>query len=958
MKPERWQKVDEIFHAALRCQPEERKAFIDKACQGDEELRRELESLLAQESAANAFIEEPAMDIMAKELADDQREAFIGRNIGQYKIISLLGAGGMGEVYRAEDRDLKRQVAVKVLASCFADDRERMARFEREAHLLASLNHPNIAAIYGLQESDGVRALIMELVEGATLADRIAVGPIPLEEALPIALQIAEALEYSHEKGVIHRDLKPANVKLTPEGTVKVLDFGLAKALEDGSTTNDLGKSATGTVATESEVILGTATYMAPEQARGLSVDRRADIWSFGAVFYEMLSGKRLYAGATVGDTLAALLKLEPDWNALPSDVPPRVRRLLRRCLTKDRRERLQAIGEARIEIASYLADPVEEPGQSATRIGTRHKLLLVGSGLALIIASAAVTWRLTTELAPPAPVRLEVALSGDQLTLRLGTYFALSPDGRRLAYIAGRYDNRHLCLRNLDRLEREELVRVESGHTPFFSPDGNWVGFATPSELKKIPVSGGTAVRVCAALDARGASWGPDNIVFAATFPKAPITGLMKVTESGGMPEPVTTLKGKEISHRWPQHLPGGRLVLFTSYESADVNNGKIEVVDLKTGERKMVYSGGTYGRYAASGHLLYVHRNTLFAASFDLRRLEITAKPVPVLTEVTTNGSGGAHFDVSPDGTLVYLSGQDSSALRKQLVWVEPGGKRTAISDQLRNYFWPAIAPDGRRLAVTILEQDNWDVWVHNLERDSQVRLTSHERADFMPVWSPDGRWIAFGSQRDGHSQIYRQMADGSGQPERLLESEYDQRPASFSPNGKYLLFVEQHPESLLDIRVFTLEGERKVEALAISRFNEGSPVFSPDGRWVAYQSDEAGRYEIYLQAFRGGGGKQQISTKGGETPRWSRDGRQLFYRVNNAIMSVAVRTEGNDLQAGVPQAVAETDPSFPSGDFDVAPDGKRFVLIRDDGSARPTLLKFTFHWFEELKRLVPRK
>ena len=410
MKPDRWQKVDEIFHAALQHKPDERKAFIEEACQGDEELRREIDSLLAEERGADQFIEQPAMEVVAKDLADDQREALIGKNIGPYKILSLLGAGGMGEVYRAEDSHLKRQVAVKVLASRFADDRERMARFQREAHLLASLNHPNIAAIHGLEESNSVRALVMELVEGRTLADRMAAGPIPLDEALPIALQMAEALEYSHEKGVIHRDLKPANVKLTPEGTVKVLDFGLAKALEDGSTTGDLEKSPTLTVAaTETGMVLGTAAYMAPEQARGLPVDKRADIWSFGVVFYEMLTGKRPYTGATTSDTLAALLKVEPDWNALPAEVPPRIRRLLRRCLTKDRRERLQAIGEARIEIARYLADPAEK--QSANQQlawGLSRNYCGSDRALALIIASAVVTWQLKRVPAPPAPLRLE----------------------------------------------------------------------------------------------------------------------------------------------------------------------------------------------------------------------------------------------------------------------------------------------------------------------------------------------------------------------------------------------------------------------------------------------------------------------------------------------------------------------------------------------------------------------
>ena len=391
-----------------------------------------------------------------------------------------------------------------------------------------------------------------------------------------------------------------------------MLDFGLAKALEDGSTSSKTPE------ATETGLVLGTAAYMAPEQARGLSVDKRADIWSFGVVFYEMLTGKRLYAGATASDTLAALLKVEPDWNALPSEVPPRIRRLLRRCLTKDRRERLQAIGEARIEIAGYLADPVKAAGESAIHIGVTQKLLLAGSGLALIIASAAVTWQLKQGPVPPAPLRFESRLPGDQaLALKLGTYFAFSPDGRRLAYIAGRYASRRLCLRPLDRLEGEELATVEFGHTPFFSPDGNWVGFGTASALNKVPVNGGRVELLCAAPDARGASWGPDDtIVFSANLPRVPPVGLMKVSAAGGEPEAVTTLKGRETGHRWPQHLPGRRLVLFTSYESADNDNGRIEVVDLKTGSRKVVHSGGTHARHCS------LRTSALCSSEHPLRR------------------------------------------------------------------------------------------------------------------------------------------------------------------------------------------------------------------------------------------------------------------------------------------------------------------------------------------------
>ncbi len=763
----------------------------------------------------------------------------IGKKISHYNVTEKLGAGGMGEVYRATDTKLNRDVALKVLPEVFANDAQRMARFSREAQVLASLNHPNIASIYGLEESGGVRCLVLELVEGPTLAERIAAGPLPTEEALNIARQIAEALEAAHEKGIIHRDLKPANVKVTPEGTVKVLDFGLAKALEDDPSSIDISESPTLSVAaTQAGVILGTAAYMSPEQARGQAVDKRADIWSFGVVLYEMLTGKRTFSGETISDTLAAVLRAEVDWVALPADTPASIRKLLRRCLDKDRKRRLHAIGEARIAIEEYLADPaaasvlISTPTVAPQPLWQRALPWAVAGVFALAFVVS--LWSPWSSPTPPSPLRLEVKVSPDEpLFTGTGAAAVLSPDGKTLAYVAESGGTRRLYLRPLDQLEATLLSGTEGARDPFFSPDGRWVAFFTDNALKKVSVTGGAPLTLCETQINRGGTWGPDDTIVFASHTSA---GLSRIPATGGTPEEITTRSEGELSHRWPHFLPNGKAVLFTQDQGATYDDATIEALVLRTGERKVLHEGGTYPRYLPSGstgHLVYVREATLFAAPFDPDRVEVTGQPAPVLEGVASLGApanGGAQYAFSPTGTLVYLAGAASSSVYS-LVRADRSGKATPLSDDQRFYGYPRLSPDGRRVALRVGEAASWDIWVYETERGTMSRLTFQGNSNDSPTWTPDGQRIAFSSDRDGGApNIYWKRADGAGAAERLTTSKNRQSPWSFSPDGKRLAFHENSPETVQDLWVLPLEGERKPELFLATPSLECAPSFPP--------------------------------------------------------------------------------------------------------------------------------
>jgi Tol biopolymer transport system component len=902
----------------------------------------------------------------------------IGTTVSHYKVTSKLGAGGMGEVWRAEDTKLGRDVALKVLPASVASDPERLARFEREARALAAFSHPNIAGIHGLEEADGQRFLVMEVAEGQTLADRLARGPLPVEEAVRVALQIAEALEVAHEKGIVHRDLKPGNVMVSPEGRVKVLDFGLAKALGahplSGGSGVDASHSPT-LAMTQAGVLLGTAGYMSPEQARGKAVDRRADIWSFGCVLYEMLAGHRAFDGETVTDVLGAIVHKEADLARLPAHVPTRMRQLLQQCLQKDASRRLQSIGDARVALQEWLENPkaAEPPTSSTAPAGLRWLpwAAAVVAGALGLLAGATLLGR---RGAPPEPVRrFEVNLTEDSVFSRLGSGLVASPDGRSIVYTTGQEgETQRLVLRPLDRFQETVLasgVSAAGTYNPFFSPDGEWLGFVTPRELKKISVTGGAPITLAAVERSRGATWGKDgSIVFAP----AVFSGLSRIPAAGGTAEPLTKLDEArgEKTHRWPQWLPDGRSVLFTvrGDGSPDYEGASIEVVRVDTGERKVIHRGGYYARYVPTGHVLYVQNGTLFALPFDAERLEAKGSQMPVLEDLETNpAEGSAQYGVSDNGLLTYLPRAEGLAPftiattdregRAQPLWKAPG-----------IYGGPRLSPDGRSLVVSVQRDGNWDVWVYDLDREVATRITFGERYDADPVWSPDGRWIAYESEVDGKDGVFRKRADGTGDAEVVLGPGTMTFPAptSWSPDGRLLMFQPDGGGGRSDLYVVEADGRGKPEPVMKTQYDESGGAFSPDGRWVAYTSDETGRREVFVTSFPPGGGKWQISDGGGAQAKWRRDGRELFFRSDEGVMSARVSAEGSSLRAGKPDLVFRGPflgglrglllPGFNFPDYDVSGDGRRFVVFTGGGSKRSAArARVVLNWFEELKRLT---
>jgi len=936
--------------------------------------------------------------------------------LGRYQIEALIGRGGMGEVYRARDTRLRRDVAVKVLPAAFTADAERMARFEREAHLLASLNHPHIATIHGLEEAESVRALVMELVEGPTLGERLRQGAMPLEEALAIARQMTEAIEYAHERGIVHRDLKPSNVKLTSEGAVKVLDFGLAKALEDAPPVEqDDSQSPTPSGrATRAGVILGTAAYMSPEQAKGKAADRRADVWAFGVVLYEMLSGQQAFTGETASETLAAVLKTEPEWSLLPASVPARVGRMLRRCLEKEPRRRVQAIGEARIVIEDALAGAPEET--VAVKLVPFWRRALPWS-LALLVTFLLGLWAPWRSAPQPESQRLSVELGADaSLVTDSGPAAVLSPDGSVLAFVARKAAGEktpfdvfpefapvlvevptQLYVRRLDQLQAAPLAGTGGARNPFFSPDGQWIGFFAGGKLKKVGATGGAAVTLCDAPQDRGGTWSEDGSIL---FTPGAQTGLWRVSSAGGAAEALTTPDpaAGETSHSSPQALPGGEAVLFTAYGAAgnfeDARLAANLVVQrLPGGSRKIVHRGGFDGRYLPSGHLVYMHEGTLFAAPFDLDRLETTGLPAPVLEGVAVRRA--AQFAFSHRGTLVFVPGPSGGAA-VPVQWMDREGKLQplravpGVSRTLR------FSPDGRRLALDILEGKNWDVWVYEWGRDTLSRLTFDPSGDTAPVWTPDGRRIAFSSARADQAtrNLYWQGADGTGEAERLGESKNIQIPNSWHPSGKSLAFQEQNTQTSWDILILPLEGDDasgwkpgKPTVFLNSPFSELESRFSPDGRWLAYSSNESGRQEVYVRPFipggselrsdagtsdslegarmrtiPGPGGKWQISTAGGTWPKWSRSRRELFYRgEDERIMVSAYTVEGDSFRAEKPRVWSPgLVPAGPAGPkFDLHPDGERVAVLKasaGEAEARHDHVTLIQNFFDELARIAP--
>ena len=957
MTPERWKQVSRLYEAARARPGHERGAFLAEACGGDSPLRREVESLLDQPTSP-PYLEGLRPAAVTRAMSDDgPKPALTGRRFGAYLVGERIDSGGMGDVYRARDTQLGRDVAIKVLQPAFASNPDRLARFEREARLLAALDHPHIGTIYGVEESDGTRALVLALVEGNTLAERLARGALPMGEALEVAHQIADALDAAHDKGIIHRDLKPANIKITPSGVVKVLDFGLAKALGPADAdASDLARSPTLTMGgTQEGVIMGTAAYMSPEQARGQPADKRADIWAFGCVLYEMLSGRPVFGGETVSDTITAILGKDVAWSALPAATPPSVRRLLRRCLTRERERRMRDIADAKLD----LEDANELVAGAPPR--PRRRLPWVAAIVSAAALAGAATYWLNGE--PNAPLVVRFSLSEEPIL----SDAALSPDGRHLVYgtLQGLYR----------RSMSDPVARLIPGtegdgaSNPAFSPDGQSIAYFSGTQafggaIKTVAVSGGAAVsQLTMDYSPYGMSWSEQGIIFGRSFGKGQ-KGVVRVVP-GGAREEVLIPIGEEFVHG-PQMLPDGQTVLFTLASGVAANRwdrARIVAQSLTTGERTTLIDGGGDGRYVPTGHIVYAVANSLFAVPFDDRRLQVTRSPVRVVEGVRRRGSqasGAADFALSRSGALAYVPAPPVS---RQLAIIDRGGAVRQLQFPSAAYQYPRISPDGTRLTVETQGDDESIVWVGELSGNALRRLTFSGRNRF-PIWAADGERITFQSDRQGDEGIFWQRADGSGATERLTTAATGTShiPEVWSPSGRHLLFrVESGPT--YSLWMYSLEKREAAPFGGVESSIPPNAVFSPDGQWVAYESREADKFLISVQPFPPTGTKYQV-VDGGIFPVWSRNGREVFFfRGSNQFTFVNVVSRPV-VSAGVPVHLWGEGPNRAMmhgrdahRGFDPTADGTFLSLVpaTPKSDADATQVHVILNWFEELEQLL---
>jgi Tol biopolymer transport system component len=882
------------------------------------------------------------------------------QTIAHYRITAKLGEGGMGEVWRATDTKLGRDVAIKVIPEFFAQDTDRLARFTREAQVLASLNHPHIAAIYGVED----RALVMELVEGPTLTERIAKGPIPLDEVLPIARQVAEALEYAHEKGIIHRDLKPANVKLTADNQAKVLDFGLSKVLHDTpSSVGDMANSPTETIgSTRAGMILGTVAYMSPEQARGRRVDRRTDIWAFGCVLYELLAEKSAFGGETVSDTIAAILSREPDWGKLPLATPSRLRDLLRRCLQHDPARRLQHIGDARIEIEEILAAPAAPVSVAPVHIPTKRREMIAWAiaTAALVVAASSAVGHFRR---PPAEAAAVVRFSippPEKTTFVTTALHSVSPDGRLLAFRATTPEGFRVYLQPLDSFAARALPGTEGAVYTFWSADSRFLAFGQQGKLRKIDVTGGPVQTIADGLGVGGGTWNRDGVIVA---PRSFDSVLYRVPAAGGTPTALTELdlaRG-ETGHQHPHFLPDGRHFLYLALNSQPENTAVYAASLDAPKAQKRILNVASQAMYSAPGYLLFVREGTLLAQRFDAGRLEVSGEPVPVAEQVVSATLVGAKvFSVSANGVLAFRTG---GAGASRLAWFDRAGKPIGPLGPPGVYATPKLSPDQKRLAVERVDPQTAtpDLWLFDLVRTSSSRFTFDRESEAFPVWSPDGTRVAFASSREGPLNIY-QKSSGGGAEEPLLKAGENNYPTDWSPDGRFLLYATMKG----DLWVLPLFGDRKPFPFSQTPFSKNWARFSPDGRWVAYQSNASGQNEVYVQPFREGTGAGsaatfQVSTNGGTDPQWRRDGKELFYMApDRTLMAVDVKL-GSTFEAGSPKPLFQTQAvvtplvftvSTPSS-YTVSADGRRFLVNTLAEETAPTPIRVVLNWPAALRK-----
>jgi serine/threonine protein kinase len=961
--------VQEFLAAQLRGEEPDLEQFVRQHPGMEEKIRQKLQNCQHVSSLFDSLRE---VDETEFQHAKDQTD-LTGTRLGAFDITEVIGRGGMGVVYKGHDTRLDRSVSIKSLPPELINNATARTRFMREAKLLASLSHPNIGVIHDIiEQTEGNSYLVLEYIPGQTLAERITEGKFKLQEALTIALQIAEAVAAAHEHDVIHRDLKPGNIKITPEGRVKVLDFGLAKAL--GSEPSEKP-----TTITQPGRLMGTPAYMSPEQARGKPTDKRSDIWSFACVLYEMLTGKIPFEGKTAADTLAHIIERQPDWELLPQEIPSNIRTLLRRCLEKDQRRRLQHMGDVVIELEETLSLPaVAPPITTATvekmrPVGLRKLMmwavvcLLVGA-----IAASIVTWNLKrsaplSQLVRRYTIRPETDFSQDSFFNHI---LALSPDGKRLAYVeAGTDARRRIYLRELvNEFKAKPLPGTEGAFCPFFSPDGQWVGYTDGHQrkLKKVSLRGGKPEILCDSMQFYGGSWGTDDtIIFTHSLGSKEEGGLWRISASGEGLEQLTVpdLNQGEQGHVWPQILPGGRAVLFTNRCTGGPD---IEAYSLETGQRTKLFNG-SYARYVPTGHVVYVRRDTLYAVRFDIDRLKVVGSSFPIVPGVMTGGRNSAHFAIAQDGTLAFIPVVTSST-ELTPVWVDRNGRVESLPAATpRDYYSATISPDGKQAAFGIRDGSNEDIWIYDLTRDTLTPLTSNGNGEF-PIWTPDGKSVVFRSYEDGTFHLFSQNVTGSSEPELLAEFEgLWARPTCCSPDGKEVLvsrwdyYDPNHPRWDNDIYVISLEQneEYHLRPFIQRNHNQRQGVWSPDGRWVVYAGDESGRWEIYVEPYPGPGPKVMISNQGGYQPAWSRDGKQLFYRSGSGdrkMMAATFETEPEFRVTGFEELFeGQYQRHIQWRNYDVAPDG-RFLIIQEPQDPTPPGINVVLNWFEELKKLVP--